>query len=77
MAAAFAQATALGLILSTFAAGAARNRAIGVFAAMEGLGSTDAAPVLDARRRRHRAAVRGGWWTKGSRGGRTPDGGGC
>src|SRR5437667_6433001 len=38
-AAAFAQATALSLIVSTFPAGAARNRAVGVFAAMEGLGA--------------------------------------
>ncbi len=37
--AAFAQATALSLIVSTFAAGPARNRAVGVFAAMEGLGA--------------------------------------
>src|SRR6266480_4321446 len=37
--AAFAQATALSLIISTFPAGAARNRAVGVFAAMEGLGA--------------------------------------
>src|SRR4051794_13983311 len=37
--AAFAQATALSLIVSTFPAGAARNRAVGVFAAMEGLGA--------------------------------------
>src|SRR5437764_2040340 len=37
--AAFAQATALALIVSTFPAGAARNRAVGVFAAMEGLGA--------------------------------------
>jgi predicted MFS family arabinose efflux permease len=37
--AAFAQASALALIVSTFAAGTARNRAVGVFAAMEGLGS--------------------------------------
>ncbi len=37
--AAFAQATALSLIVSTFAAGTARNRAVGVFAAMEGLGA--------------------------------------
>ena len=37
--AAFAQASALALIVSTFAAGPARNRAVGVFAAMEGLGS--------------------------------------
>ncbi len=37
--AAFAQASALALIVSTFAAGRARNRAVGVFAAMEGLGS--------------------------------------
>src|SRR5207237_7313426 len=36
--AAFAQATALSLIISTFPAGAARNRAVGVFAAMERLG---------------------------------------
>ena len=33
------QATALSLIVSTFPAGAARNRAVGVFAAMEGLGA--------------------------------------
>ncbi len=39
VAAAFAQATALSLIVSTFPAGAARNRAVGVFAAMEGLGA--------------------------------------
>jgi len=38
-AAAFAQATALALIVSTFPAGPARNRAVGVFAAMEGLGA--------------------------------------
>ena len=38
-AAAFAQATALSLIVSTFAAGPSRNRAVGVFAAMEGLGA--------------------------------------
>jgi EmrB/QacA subfamily drug resistance transporter len=38
-AAAFAQATALSLIVSTFPAGAARNRAVGVFGAMEGLGA--------------------------------------
>src|SRR6059058_4179297 len=38
-AAAFAQATALSLIVSTFPAGPARNRAVGVFAAMEGLGA--------------------------------------
>src|SRR6185312_888018 len=38
-AAAFAQATALSLIVSTFPAGAARNRAVGVFAAMEGIGA--------------------------------------
>jgi EmrB/QacA subfamily drug resistance transporter len=37
--AAFAQATALSLIVSTFPAGRARNRAVGVFAAMEGLGA--------------------------------------
>lgn len=37
--AAFAQATALSLIVSTFSAGPARNRAVGVFAAMEGLGA--------------------------------------
>jgi EmrB/QacA subfamily drug resistance transporter len=37
--AAFAQATALSLIVSTFPAGAARSRAVGVFAAMEGLGA--------------------------------------
>jgi EmrB/QacA subfamily drug resistance transporter len=37
--AAFSQATALSLIVSTFPAGAARNRAVGVFAAMEGLGA--------------------------------------
>lgn len=37
--AAFAQATALSLIVSTFPSGAARNRAVGVFAAMEGLGA--------------------------------------
>jgi len=37
--AAFAQATALALIVSTFPAGAERNRAVGVFAAMEGLGA--------------------------------------
>src|SRR5205814_3190153 len=37
--AAFAQATALSLIVSTFPAGPARNRAVGVFAAMEGLGA--------------------------------------
>jgi len=34
----FAQASALALIVSTFEAGAARNRAVGVFAALEGLG---------------------------------------
>jgi EmrB/QacA subfamily drug resistance transporter len=38
-AAAFAQATALSLIVSTFPTGNARNRAVGVFAAMEGLGA--------------------------------------
>jgi len=38
-AAAFAQATALSLIVSTFPVGAARNRAVGVFGAMEGLGA--------------------------------------
>jgi EmrB/QacA subfamily drug resistance transporter len=38
-AAAFAQASALSLIVSTFPAGRPRNRAIGVFAAMEGLGA--------------------------------------
>jgi len=38
-AAAFAQATALSLIVSTFAAGPGRNRAVGIFAAMEGLGA--------------------------------------
>ncbi|MBA3907121.1 MAG: MFS transporter [Pseudonocardiales bacterium] len=38
-AAAFAQATALSLIVSTFPEGRARNRAVGVFAAMEGLGA--------------------------------------
>ena len=38
-AAAFAQASALALIVSTFPAGRPRNRAIGVFAAMEGLGA--------------------------------------
>ena len=38
-AAAFAQATALSLIVSTFPAGNPRNRAVGVFAAMEGLGA--------------------------------------
>jgi len=37
--AAFAQATALSLIVSTFPTGPARNRAVGVFAAMEGLGA--------------------------------------
>src|SRR6266536_4175691 len=37
--AAFAQATALSLIISTFPVGPARNRAVGVFAAMEGLGA--------------------------------------
>src|ERR1017187_10347673 len=37
--AAFAQASALSLIVSTFPAGRLRNRAIGVFAAMEGLGA--------------------------------------
>jgi EmrB/QacA subfamily drug resistance transporter len=37
--AAFAQATALSLIVSTFPAGPQRNRAVGVFAAMEGLGA--------------------------------------
>jgi EmrB/QacA subfamily drug resistance transporter len=37
--AAFAQATALSLIVSTFPVGSARNRAVGVFAAMEGLGA--------------------------------------
>ena len=37
--AAFAQATALGLIVATFPSGPARNRAVGVFAAMEGLGA--------------------------------------
>src|ERR1039458_4258010 len=37
--AAFAQATALSLIVSTFPAGRPRNRAVGVFAAMEGLGA--------------------------------------
>lgn len=37
--AAFAQATALSLIVSTFPAGQERNRAVGVFAAMEGLGA--------------------------------------
>src|SRR3954463_5616997 len=36
---AFSQATALSLIVSTFQAGAARNRAVGVFAAMEALGA--------------------------------------
>jgi EmrB/QacA subfamily drug resistance transporter len=38
--AAFAQSNALSLIVSTFAQGPARNRALGVFAAMEGLGAT-------------------------------------
>jgi EmrB/QacA subfamily drug resistance transporter len=38
--AAFAQSNALSLIVSTFAPGAPRNRALGVFAAMEGLGAT-------------------------------------
>ena len=38
-AAAFAQATALSLIVSTFPEGRLRNRAVGVFAAMEGLGA--------------------------------------
>ncbi len=38
-AAAFAQATALSLIVSTFPEGKPRNRAVGVFAAMEGLGA--------------------------------------
>jgi MFS family permease len=37
--AAFAQATALSLIVSTFPAGRARNRAVGMFAAVEGLGA--------------------------------------
>jgi EmrB/QacA subfamily drug resistance transporter len=37
--AAFSQATALALIVSSFPAGPARNRAVGVFAAMEGLGA--------------------------------------
>ncbi|MDQ2813613.1 MAG: MFS transporter [Actinomycetota bacterium] len=37
--AAFAQATALSLIVSTFPAGRARNRAVGVFAAMKELGA--------------------------------------
>ncbi len=37
--AAFTQATALSLIVSTFPGGAARNKAVGVFAAMEGLGA--------------------------------------
>src|SRR3989440_6526812 len=37
--AAFAQSSALSLIRSTFPAGRARNRAVGVFAAMEGLGA--------------------------------------
>jgi EmrB/QacA subfamily drug resistance transporter len=37
--AAFAQASALALIVSTFRAGPERNRAIGVFAGMEGLGA--------------------------------------
>jgi EmrB/QacA subfamily drug resistance transporter len=36
---AFAQATALSLIVSTFPAGRERNRAVGTFAAMEGLGA--------------------------------------
>jgi EmrB/QacA subfamily drug resistance transporter len=39
MSAAFAQATALGLIVATFPSGPSRNRAVGVFAAMEGLGA--------------------------------------
>jgi EmrB/QacA subfamily drug resistance transporter len=39
MAAAFAQATTLSLMVATFPAGRARNRAVGVFAAMEGLGA--------------------------------------
>lgn len=38
--AAFAQANALSLIVSNFPQGPARNRALGVFAAMEGLGAT-------------------------------------
>ncbi len=38
-AAAFAQATALSLVVSTFPSGRARNQAVGVFAAMEGLGA--------------------------------------
>src|SRR6266516_437385 len=42
--AAFAQATALSLIVSTFPAGRARNRAVGVFAAMEGLGAAAGPP---------------------------------
>ena len=39
-AAAFAQANALSLIVSTFAQGSARNRALAVFAAMEGIGAS-------------------------------------
>jgi EmrB/QacA subfamily drug resistance transporter len=39
VAAAFAQATTLSLMVATFPSGRARNRAVGVFAAMEGLGA--------------------------------------